>query len=36
MVHGSFWLLHLHLSGKQGTSLIQEHLNSLRTAIIML
>jgi len=36
MVHDSFWLLPLHLRDEQGTSLTQEHLISLRTAIIML
>ena len=34
VVHDSFWLLPVQL--EQGTSLIQEHLISLRIAIIML
>jgi len=36
MVHGSFWLLLLHFRDEHCTSLTQEYLLSLRTAIIML
>jgi len=35
MMHGSFWLLPLHLRDEQCTSLTQEHLISLRTDIIL-